>query len=68
MEWPLARVGLAWFLSQESMLLLLLIAAVFRAFGREVPERNDVLILFQYVGLVLAFSWMTTITIPGLFD
>ena len=61
-----AAIALAWFLSQEGMLLLLLIAAAFRAFGREVPERNDVLILFQYVGLVLAFAWMTTIAIPGL--
>lgn len=61
-----AAIALAWFLSQEGMLLLLLIAAIFRAFGREVPDRNDVLILFQYVGLVLAFAWMTTITVPGL--
>ncbi len=61
-----AAIALAWFLSQEGMLLLLLIAAVFRAFGREAPERHDVLILFQYVGLVLAFAWMTTITVPGL--
>jgi Zn-dependent protease len=59
-------IALAWFLSQEGMLLLLLIAAGFRSFGRELPERNDVLILFQYVGLVLAFAWMTTISVPGL--
>ena len=61
-----AAIALAWVLSQEGLLLLLLIAAVFRSFGRQVPERNDVLILIQYVGLVLAFAWMTTISIPGL--
>jgi Zn-dependent protease len=61
-----AAIALAWFISEESVLILLLIAAVFRAFGSQVPERSDNVILVQYVGLVLAFALMTTITVPGL--
>jgi len=61
-----AAITLAWFLSQEGMLLLLLIAAVMRALGKEFPERKDPVILVQYVGLVLAFALMTTIQIEGL--
>lgn len=61
-----AAITIAWFLSEESMLILLLIAALFRAFGKQLPERSDPLILVQYVGLVVAFALMTTITVPGL--
>jgi len=56
-------IAIAWFLSGESMLILLLIAAVFRAFGSQVPERNDNVVLVQYVALVAAFAWMTTIKV-----
>lgn len=61
-----AAIAIAWFLSQESLLILLLTAAVFRAFGSNVPERSDTPILVQYVGLVLVLAWMTMITVPGL--
>jgi Zn-dependent protease len=56
-------IALAWFLSHESLLVLLLIAAVARAFGSKLPERADPEILAQYAALVLVLGWMTTIPV-----
>lgn len=56
-------IALAWFLTNEGILILLLIPAVFRAFGSKLPARVDTPILVQYVGLVLVLAWMTTIPI-----
>jgi Zn-dependent protease len=63
-----AAIGAMWFLSAEGLLLLLLLAAVFRAFERNTPAEPDRLGLFQYVFLILALSGlcMVQVTVPGI--
>lgn len=56
-------IAAAWFLSRESLLVLLLIAAMIRAFGTKLPDRSDHAVLAQYCALVLVLAWMTTISV-----
>jgi Zn-dependent protease len=52
-----AAVGL-WFLAHDGMLLVIGFVAAWRAFGRDAPAERDRFALMQYVGLLLALSWI----------
>jgi Zn-dependent protease len=56
-------IGVAWHLTQEGLLLLLLIAAVLRALGRGAP-RGDARALGEFVVLVAAFSALAVLPVP----
>jgi Zn-dependent protease len=60
-----AVIALAWFLTEESLLILLLLAAVFQAASGTAPERSDRRAVLEYVLLVLALSGLTEIPVPG---
>jgi Zn-dependent protease len=59
-----AAISLAWFLSRESLLLIILIAAIIRAFSPKVPNRRDPVALGQYVFLVASLTMLATISAP----
>ena len=59
-----AAIAVAWFLTAEGLLLLLLIAGVFQAFGRTAPDEPDRTGLAQYVGLVAILSAMCLLSVP----
>ncbi|MBU8898435.1 site-2 protease family protein [Corallococcus sp. H22C18031201] len=59
--WAVAAVGGAWFLTHESLFVLLLAGATFRALLTPAPEEGDTRTLVEYVGLVLvlgAVGWL----------
>jgi Zn-dependent protease len=58
-----AAIAVAWLLTAESLLLLLLIAGCFQAF-QSAPEKNDRIGLAQYIGLVAALSAMCLLDVP----
>lgn len=63
-RWIAAGVlGLAWFFSAESLLVLLAIAAAARAFGAS-PAKRDLPVLALYAGLVAALSWLARLQVP----
>lgn len=57
-------VALALLLSGEGLLVLLLLAAVARAFMKS-ESTGDRGALVTYVGLVAALAWLTTLPVPG---
>lgn len=59
-----AALAAAWYLSEEALLVLLLIGAVFRAFERTAPREGDSVGLFQYVFLVGALAALCRIRVP----
>jgi Zn-dependent protease len=56
-------IGATWFLSGDSMLVLLLLGAVFRAFEKTAPAEGDRRTLVQYVLLVAALAAMCSVTV-----
>ncbi len=60
-----AAIGTAWFLTAEGLLLLLLIVAVFRAFGKGYsPDKPDYTALAHYIFLLAVSSAMCMIDVP----
>lgn len=59
-------IALAWFLTEESLLVLLLIASVFQAASGSAPERSDRRTVLEYILLILALSGLTEIPVPGI--
>ncbi len=59
-----AGLGVMWFYTGEGLLILLLLAALFRAFGKQAPEGGDDKTLLQYTVLVVLLSVMCTIEVP----
>ncbi len=57
-----AALGL-WFVTSESMLLLIALGAVYRLFTKDWPEKPDNVALGQFVGLLAALSVVYLITI-----
>ena len=55
-------IGTAWFISHESLLVLLLIAAVVQAFGKA-PEKRDLPVLIQYGVLVAVLTALTRLAV-----
>ena len=58
-----AMIGAAWILSSKGILLLLLIAAVWGAFGQEAPEQADRRTLLEFVVLIAALTALATIPV-----
>ncbi len=56
-------VGVAWFLSGEGILLLILVGAIARLFGRPADER-DRGALWLYLGLLGAFTYLSMLHVP----
>lgn len=56
----------AWYVTGESLLVILLIAAVARCFMGEAPKQHDRYALSVYALLVIVLSAMTMIHVPGL--
>jgi Zn-dependent protease len=64
-RWAMVAVlGAAWVVSHESMLLLVILAAVFRAFSKQAPERPDRNVAYTYALLVAVLASMTRIALP----
>ena len=60
-----AALAAMWVVTKEGLLILLLLAAGFRAFGAQSVERGDRVALAQYVLLVVALSAMCLLEVPG---
>lgn len=58
-------IALAWHLSSDGILLVLLLGALFRVAQAETPKEADSTTLLQYAVLVFALSWLSTINVPG---
>jgi Zn-dependent protease len=56
----------AWLLSHEIILLVLLVAALFRAWQKDAPADGDRRTLLEYVALVAALAALAAIDVPGL--
>jgi Zn-dependent protease len=59
-----AVMGLMWLITREGLLILLLIAAVCRAWAGKAPERGEPVALAQFVGLVIVLSALCLIEVP----
>jgi Zn-dependent protease len=63
-RWVVAAVcGLAWLITHEGLLVLLLLAAAARAWRTAAPADPDTPVLIEYAGLVLALAFLTTIPV-----
>ncbi|MBI3271631.1 MAG: site-2 protease family protein [Planctomycetes bacterium] len=58
-------IGAAWAISEEGLLLLLLLVALGRAAGRDAPAEPDHPMLFRYVGLLALLTALAVIHVPG---
>lgn len=57
---------IAYFISHDGILLLIAAVAAWRSFGRNAPSERDRFALLQYVGLLLALSWLLALTSTGI--
>ncbi|HEV7501813.1 MAG TPA: hypothetical protein VGQ33_17475, partial [Vicinamibacteria bacterium] len=65
-RWALAAaIALAWWMTRERLLPLLLIVTAGQAFGSQAPEEADAPVLIQYAGLVLSLAVLTTVAVPA---
>ncbi len=64
--WVVAAIGVMWFLTEEGLLALLLLAGFVRTLVGAAPEESDRTTLWQFVALIVAFSWLSTIPVPGI--
>ena len=62
--WVTVVMGVAWFMTAEGLLLLLLLAAGWRTWTKDTVEEGDRVSLVEFVGLVIALSAMTLIGVP----
>jgi Zn-dependent protease len=60
----LLAIAVAWSLSEESLLILLLLGGVFRTLTDAAPPRSDRLVLWQFVFLIAALSALTGLPVP----
>mgnify|MGYP001558760213 CR=1 FL=1 len=64
-RWVLAAVcGGMWFMSGEGLLLLLLLAVLFRAMGSDAPKESDPHGLLEFAFLAVALSMMCMLPVP----
>jgi Zn-dependent protease len=64
-RWAAAAViGAAWALSAEGLLVLLLLGALWAAWGGRPAERGDWRALAEYAGLVVALTALTKVPVP----
>lgn len=57
-------LGATWFFTEEPLLVLLGLAAVFRAFSGTAPEKRDVPVLAWYAGLAVALALLSGMPVP----
>ena len=63
-RWIIAGVMLgAWFMTAENLLLLLLIAAVIRAFANDAPAEDHRPTLVTFAVLVVVLAWLATLKV-----
>lgn len=58
-------ISVAWLVSSDGMLLILLMGALFRVTQVDAPKEADRIALVQYVTLIIALTWLSTIRVPG---
>jgi Zn-dependent protease len=56
-------IGLAWYQSDQGLLILLLILAAFQAFSKDAPEAPDHGTLVSFIFLIAALTWLSGITV-----
>jgi Zn-dependent protease len=61
-----AALGVMWFVTEEGLLALLLLAGGLRALTGAAPAASDRTSLWQFVALVVALSWASTLPVPGM--
>lgn len=59
-----ATIGAAWFATSEGLLVLVGLAAAFRAWGSDAPEEGDSRALVEFLLLVVALSALCVLPIP----
>jgi Zn-dependent protease len=66
-RWGIAAVmGAMWLVTQEGLLLLLVIFAGIRAFGGEMPKESDRRAFWEFAVLVVVLALFSDIEVPGL--
>jgi Zn-dependent protease len=60
----LAVIAATWVFTQEGLLVLLGIGAVFQCFAKNAPERGDTRGLITYAGLVVSLTLLSMIPVP----
>ncbi len=58
-------IGIAWFLTGEGLLILLLIAGIIFAFSKTSNSKPDPVALFQYIGLLSVLTLLSRIPVPS---
>ena len=58
-----AACGVAWLVTREGLLLILMLAAAARGWQGAAPEEPDGVVFVQFAGLVFALSLLTTIAV-----
>jgi Zn-dependent protease len=64
--WAVAAVGAAVVVTQEGLLLVILLVAAWQAWKGQAPERGDRRALLEYAFLVLVLSLLTEIRVPAI--
>jgi Zn-dependent protease len=62
--WATAALGAAWVMTEEGLLLVVAAVAAYRALATAPAATPDRRALFEYVGLVIALSWLMEIFVP----
>jgi len=60
----LAVIAATWALTQEGLLVLLGLGAVFQCFAKDVPQRGDARGLLTYAGLLVGLALLSGIPVP----
>jgi Zn-dependent protease len=60
-----AAIGIAWFLTGEGLLILLLIAGSIFAFSKTTNSKPDQVALLQYIGLLSVLTLLSRIPVPS---
>jgi len=61
--WVVGTLGATWFLSGESMIVLLLLGAAFRAFEKTAPAQGDRRAFVEYIALCAALAAMCSLDV-----
>ena len=64
-RWIIAAVlGVTWFVTSEGLLIIIGLAAVWRAWGTEAPDEGDTRTMWEYAWLVAILGAMTRLPVP----
>ena len=62
--WVVGAFAVMWGVTEESLLLLVLLVAGFRAFGRDAAAESDRRTLIEFIFLIVALSLLCLIEVP----